>query len=69
MARVYTSSVIGASAARVWAVKKLSRESIPVIARPVNPAPASHRNSRRVRRQKEPFGVVSREGCVIYTPS
>src|SRR5262245_29688243 len=39
---------VGAAAARL---KKPSADSSPVRARPVNPPPVCHRNSRRVRRQ------------------
>src|SRR5262245_16765391 len=41
------------SAATAWLVKKPSAESKPVSAAAVKPAPASQRNSRRVRRQND----------------
>src|SRR3954454_2325013 len=50
-----------ASAALARPAKNLSPESSPAKATPVNPAPASQRNSRRVRWQKVPAGVVGSE--------
>ena len=52
-AQTVTTGLLFFSAALAW-LKKQSPDSNPVKAKPVKPAPASQRNSRRVRRQKEP---------------
>src|SRR5579862_1622929 len=48
----------GPSAAEADAPAKPSAASRAVSARPVKPAPASHRNSRRVRPQNSPFLLI-----------
>src|ERR1700694_1411663 len=47
-----------ALAAAAGPAKKPSRDSRPVMARPVKPAPASQRHSRRGREQKDPAGLA-----------
>ena len=56
-----------AEAAAARGEKNLSMVSRPVNARPVNPPPASQRNSRRVRRQNASFrGFESLESVFIF---
>src|SRR5258708_5432315 len=61
------SGLRGLSAAAAWLAKKPSPESKPVKASPVKPAPASQRNSRRVRRQKAPVGLGWSDECWVIS--
>ena len=54
------SGLAGRDSAAAARPKKLSADSRPASATPVKPAPASQRNSRRVRRQKVLAGLAVR---------
>src|SRR6516165_4068856 len=59
------------SAATACLAKKLSSDKRPVRASPVKPAPASQRNSRRVRPQKPPAGreeLEEKESIMFLRP-